>query len=259
MARFPLTSKYLLFLCLGQCVSSNDREVMHGTIAYPFGSETKPLGLNQNREKFVIRSIVGKTEYIVEIPGGGEDYDIEVPLAEIDNSKDDLGQTKDNLASAISTDRELTSAFPQISDKKPTQTKFLDKVFGLGQKDVPSQSQSYSLGLAKINDLYQKHKFEYTLIEINNLLAEYPNSAKLYKMKGTVLLKMGQHDLAEKAWTKAVEFDPSDATLHKGLEKLQNRGSLAVKEPKPIPQVVNEGPAPTIEQIPAPASLSEPR
>ncbi|MBF0440608.1 MAG: hypothetical protein HQK54_01765, partial [Oligoflexales bacterium] len=85
----------------------------------------------------------------------------------------------------------------------------------------PKQSPSYLLSLQKINELYQEKKFESALIEINNLLAFYPTSVKLLKMKGTTLIKLGNLELAEKAWERASDLTPNDPVLKRGLAKLK--------------------------------------
>ena len=207
---------------LGGCARNDAtmQEILHGTISYPFVA-TNPLGVNGKREKLIIRSITGKTEYVIELPNLGEDYNIEVPLAQFDNASSPEGDRPKDLPPAAKTDQEQMEALPNIEDKNPTQVALMDRAFGVAKGDGPKQSPSYTLGIAKINNLYNKRLFEYALIEINNLLAFYPTSIKLLKMKGTLYSKLQNYSLAEKAWTKALELNPRDVVLEKALARLK--------------------------------------
>lgn len=99
----------------------------------------------------------------------------------------------------------------------------LDRSMGVAPKSGPRQSPSYAIGLSKINELFQQRKFEFALIEINNHLAYYPTSPQLHKMKGTVLIRLGQYPLAEKSWLRALELAPEDSSLRNSLKRLQAR------------------------------------
>ncbi len=227
---YRLTSKLTSITCFaalsGGCTFyrnvSVENELNDATIAYPFVEETHPLGANQFEEKFVIRSAVGKTEYTVEIPGAARDYDVEVPLAEIQEMNAAGQPTRSEREwRPQTTDRELVADMPKTIDK--TNRHLTDSAFGVGNKDGPEQSPSYTLGIARITKLYQEHKYEYALIEINNLLAFYPTAAKVHKMKGTVLMKLRSFALAERAWQRALELTPNDIALRRGLKQLRAR------------------------------------
>jgi hypothetical protein len=41
------------------------------------------------------------------------------------------------------------------------------------------------MGIAKVNQLYREKNFELALIELNNVLAFYPNSPKTFENEGT--------------------------------------------------------------------------
>ncbi|MGE0173607.1 MAG: hypothetical protein AB7T49_12495 [Oligoflexales bacterium] len=191
------------------------------TITYPFAQPATPLGTEDPDDKFIIRTMAGNTEYVVEIPRAGENYDIEVPIAEL---KGDGIPTK--VKNPYKTDKELVSNMPKVSGQTEAELALLNKAFGVGEKDGPKQAPSYIMGIAKINTNYKEHNFEYALIEINNLLTFYPTSQKLYKMKGTVLIKMGNLELAEKAWLRAAELDPTDGVVRKGIDRIRKQISL---------------------------------
>lgn len=234
----PSTSKFLsvttlmLVLVFSGCISSktnNKSDMLYGQIAYPFVSRTQPLGYNGPEEKFVIKSAVGGTEYVVEIPQGAKDYDIEIPIADIKNQVNDpMGLKPTGISQPMITDRELVANFPKIA-RSSEDAALVDNAFGVGDGDGPTQSPSYTLSIAKIGKLYKKRQFEYCLIEINNLISFYPNSPRLYKMKGTILLKLRSYQLAKEAWLRAQELDPSDRKLSKSIQKIEEKLDLLKK------------------------------
>ena len=213
----------LLIIGLTAC-KSNDHDpsmeqILHGTITYPF-IRSNPLGINGKKDKFIIRSISGSTEYVIEIPDAGEDYDIEIPLAAIGTGERDKPK---GISSPAATDREITASLPDMAREAPAKSAFMDKAFGVGASGGPKQAPSYTLGIAKITKLYQKRNFEYALIEVNHLLSFFPQSPRLHKMKGTIYVKLRNFPLAEKSWLRALEFTPNDQILRKGIARLQER------------------------------------
>ena len=225
-------------LLAGACATGNDevtQNILHGTIANPFSDETSPIGRDPSDERFVIKSSTGSSEYTIEIPGAARDYDIMIPLAAMDamsgnNSSDGVSGQPKEIANPATTDREIVSALPQIENRLPGDAAMMDGAFGVGKKNGPSQSPSYTLSIAKINSLYKNRKYEYALIELNNMLAYYPNSPQLHKMKGTVLVKIQNFALAERSWVRALDLSPEDVTLRRGLERLQQRMSSARRQ-----------------------------
>lgn len=190
-------------------------------ITYPFVTTPK-LGTDGRHEKFVIRSIVGGREYVIEIPHAGDDYDIEVPLAEL-NSKVSGKELSKTQASPVNTDRKITAQFPTLSQQKPEESFLLDRAFGVSPSDEPEQGPSYTLGLARINEFYRKRDYERALIELDNLITYYPTSPKLHKMRGSVLYKLQEWSLAERAWKRALELNPKDKVLQKAIARLEKK------------------------------------
>ncbi|NRA67343.1 MAG: hypothetical protein HRU19_22860 [Pseudobacteriovorax sp.] len=206
----------------GSHVSDDLDTIVEGTISYPFYVDTDPIGQDAPDQKFVIKTISGDTEYVVEIPNAAAEYEVMVPLALANN-----GQTVDRKLSKVRnpqlTDRELIAQFPSLDAATEEERMLLDKAFGVSEEGGPRQAPSYSVGLAKLNQLYRKREYELALIEVNNLLAFYPTSARLYKMKGTILRKTDDLRLAEKAWIRASELAPSDPVIKRGLLSLRRR------------------------------------
>jgi tetratricopeptide (TPR) repeat protein len=223
----------LLAFLLANCRQTTDQyqSLVEGSISYPFADQTQPIGKDSPGDRFVIRSVKGGAEYIVEIPHGAADYDISIPMTALPN---DDGQIK--VQNPQLTDRELLSTMPGPSQDQERDRSMLEEAMGVGAAEGPEQGPSYSLGLARIMDLYKKRNYEYALIEVNQLLAYYPNAARLYKMKGTILLKTGDLLLAEKAWLRAAELDPADRAIQRGIERLRKRLELQQKSLPQKPQ-----------------------
>lgn len=236
MWQFATTCKtvlLLLSLLLGACQKTTDQyqTLVEGQISYPFADETRPIGKDSRDDRFVIRSVRGGAEYIVEIPHGADDYDISIPMTALP-----VDDSKIKVQNPQLTDRELLSTMPGPSQDQERDRSLLENAMGVATPDGPEQGPSYSLGLAKVMELYKKRDYEYALIEVNQLLAYYPNAARLYKMKGTIFTKTGDLQLAEKAWLRAAELDPADRAIQKGIERLRKRLEIQPKPPALKPQ-----------------------
>jgi tetratricopeptide (TPR) repeat protein len=242
------TTLLLTAAIIGGCVSNPgspaEEELHSGGIAYPFVDETKAIGRDTAEERFVIKSATADREYAIEIPGAARDYDVEVPLAEVGEKDPDVlrGVKPKSLGNPVTTDQEVVNSFPRLEKDQASETSFLDSAFGTGSADGPSQAPSYTLGLAKVNEMYRKKQFEYALIELNNLIAFYPNSPQLHKMKGTLLVKMRHLDLAERAWIRALELNPDDHATRSALARLQKKRQSAgaptkLGPPESVPKV----------------------
>lgn len=204
-------------------------DVLRGTISYPF-LKTDSLGHDALRDKLVIKSIKGDNQYVVEFPNNGSDYDVEIPLA---SSLDDSGKPADVALTGnpTATDLEMTRALPDAARAATKDARLLDKAFGVASTEHNKNAPSYSLGLAKVNGLFKAKKYEYALIELNNLLAFYPNSPKFWKMKGTIYVRINNLSLAEQSWKKALELDPNDRILQHSISQLQKKISRRVAAP----------------------------
>lgn len=216
-----LISTFLLAGLLSGCRTSDPyQDVVQGTIAYPFYRPTKPIGVDLPEDKFVIKTVTGGSEYSVEIPHAADDYDVEVPIADLSDGK---ATPEKEVKNPQVTDRELVANMPRLNQATEEERALMDKAFGVGEKAGPRQAPSYMMGMAKIVNFYRDHKFEYALVEINNLLAFYPTSIKLLKMKGTVLIKMGNLEMAERTWLRAADLAPTDPVIKRGLVKIRKR------------------------------------
>ena len=214
---------------LHACASINQNEQLEDDddagIAYPFIAEPESIGRNGPEESFVIKSAVGDREYSIQIPGSAHDYDVQVPIADIGETDQDIlsGKKSRSTPNTVATDREMLSTMPRINQEHPSDSALVDSAFGVYESEGPKQAPSYTLGLARIKELYKRHQYELALIEANHLLTFFANSSQLNKMKGTLLIKLHNQPLAEKAWIRALELDPSDRALRGALDRLQKR------------------------------------
>jgi tetratricopeptide (TPR) repeat protein len=215
-----------LITALVGCASDSKRP-KESLIAYPFVNESKRIGSNHPSDKFVIRSAVGNSEYAVEIPDAGDGYDIQIPLAGLNppstSEAISVGARGGKAPNPVATDKELVGSLPSLEKASPTEVAVMDAALGVGTAEGPIQSPSYSMGIAKINQYYRERNYELALMEINNLVSFYPNSPKLLKMKGTLLLKTGNHELAMRSWQRALDLSPGDQTLTRAVKRLHER------------------------------------
>jgi hypothetical protein len=219
-----LSLSSLVFFVGCASIDENTEAKLHGNIAYPF--VTYP-GVNGEEHSFseplIIRSISAGHEYVLEVPGGGEDYDIEIPLDTAGPNNGKSGFRGGRNSNPVKTDQEQLRGMPAVASVDPKDSALVDKAFGVAAEEATTQGPSYTLGLANINQLYKDKNYEYALIELNNLLISYPQSAQLYKMKGSLYLKTGNLALAQTAWEKALELSPSDRQLQASLKNLRQR------------------------------------
>jgi Flp pilus assembly protein TadD len=220
---FPLISKTIVSMIvltlIAACSSrrSDEQTFQDGAIAHPFLAQTHPIGQDPPKsDRMIIRSTVGNQEYMIEIPEGAQDYDIEIPFT--GDGSDGAAASRSGTPNPQLTDAELLAALPRHDAADSQDSALLNK--GLSLAPDQSQGPSYTLGLARVNELYVQNQFELALIEVNQLLSYYPNSSQLFKMKGTLLMKMQNQTLALQAWRNALQLDPNDARLRRVLESL---------------------------------------
>jgi tetratricopeptide (TPR) repeat protein len=242
-----------LTLSVSACstLSQTEEDIRSGKILYPFSEKTDYIGRDRPGNKFVVRSTVGNAEYEIEIPDAAHNYDIVVPLTNLQTSSGaGSSVAEDSAIPSSSTDREFIAQFPPLEGKTPEETALLDSAFGVGKAQGPTQGPSYTRKLAKITGLYKSRQHEFALIEINNLLAYYPNSPRLYKMKGTILVKLRHFELALSAWERALELEPSDNRLKKGIESLSIKMGASQKRARATDSALNSSPSRAVNTEP---------
>ncbi|MGK5084293.1 hypothetical protein WDW37_13435 [Bdellovibrionota bacterium FG-1] len=88
-------------------------------------------------------------------------------------------------------------------------------------------NESYVSALKHVQYLYKSRRFEAALIEIDHILKQYPTASKLHQMRGTLLDRIGQPQLALKSWRHALELDSGNVTLRRFVDSREQKRSLA--------------------------------
>lgn len=126
-------------------------------------------------------------------------------------------------------DREITRTFPQAMVEDEARRREIEKDLGLvrAEEMTPEKQTSYLAALDHVKQLYRTARYEAALLEIDGLVREYPTNPKLYEMRGTLLDRVGQLELAIKAWKQALRFDAKNEPLRRFIERKEQRRSLA--------------------------------
>lgn len=126
------------------------------------------------------------------------------------------------------TDREITRTFPQGLPEDENKRREIEQELGLMRTDEsPEKESSYLAALDHVKQLYRGARYEAALIQVDQLLREYPTNPKLYQMRGTLLDRIGQHDLAIQSWKQALRFDQKNESLRRFVERKEQKRSLA--------------------------------
>ena len=128
---FAIVLFYNVSCRFGQ-TSNDTKNILHGTIAYPFGS-AKAIGISHNKDKLVLKSLSGQNEYVLELPDDNEDFNLEIPLSEFSNKSKDGLSRKNNIKDPSRIDREIIANFPNIAKTNRTETAVLDNAFGVSE------------------------------------------------------------------------------------------------------------------------------
>jgi tetratricopeptide (TPR) repeat protein len=127
---------------------------------------------------------------------------------------------------ASATDLEITSSFKQpSSEEQDSQREIEQGLFLVPSEDQTGQIPSYLARVDHIKKLYKENRYEAALLELDEILTLFPKDPKLHEMRGTVLDRIGRHELALKSWNQALKLDSENLKLKRFLEKKQ--GGLA--------------------------------
>jgi tetratricopeptide (TPR) repeat protein len=114
----------------------------------------------------------------------------------------------------------------------------VDRTLNLSEANEGQLKPSYLTVTQRIRNLFAARKFEEALVEVNELMLHYPNSALLWTMKGTLHLRLRNTDLSIASYEKAFEFEPSNQ-LQAQIESLRRvvyeREQLRQRQQTPEP------------------------
>ncbi|MEO5971292.1 MAG: hypothetical protein ABIQ95_15305 [Bdellovibrionia bacterium] len=153
------------------------------------------------------------------------------PASAKNHSSDATGMVDDsykNRAPSLS-DRELlhtrSQGLPADEQKRHEIEESLSLI--ASEDSTPEASSSYLGGIDHIKQLYRLNRFEVALVETDEMIKQYPTDAPLYKMRGTLMDRLGKRELAQQAWNQSLRFNPKDADLRRFIDRKRNTSIAA--------------------------------
>jgi tetratricopeptide (TPR) repeat protein len=208
------------FLCLDNA-SNGTSTPIHD----PFGAYA--ANPKDRSENIILRTKKGDRSLEIELPRGSQQMtDFTIPMGPAFRNPASVaaGDTRPTL-----TDREITHAFPQAPGEQEGDRHSIEQGLGLMPSDdnAPEHDQSYLTALDRLKGLYRTGRYEAGLVENDNLIRQYPTDPRLHQMRGTLLDRIGQTDLAMKSWNQALRLNPKNTVLRKFIERREQNRSLA--------------------------------
>lgn len=129
----------------------------------------------------------------------------------------------------VTADREIAADFPKNGGEFENDRNEIEQTLGVmpSTDSTPHGDKSYLAGLDRIKRLYREGRYEASLIEVEDLLSDFPTSPKLYEMRGTLLDRLGRSELAIRSWQQALRLEPKNASLKKYLDRKRATRGLA--------------------------------
>jgi len=126
-------------------------------------------------------------------------------------------------------DREIAETFPKTGGGYDGDRTHIEQTLGVmpSADDTPHADKSYLAGMDRIKRLYKDARFEAALLEVEDLLVDFPTAPKLYEMRGTLLDRLGRSELAFRSWEQALKLEPKNLPLKKFLERKRATRGLA--------------------------------
>lgn len=231
-------------------VADNTRE-QGRTIANPFGhysSEKEP------GDSIILRTKKGDSAVEIELPKSSQDRtDFVFPVSPLLNKhgfrsstagatpssafSENLGGSGTLLDSKYKdrqpsiADKEIVKNFTKFSPENSKEQTEIEKELGLilPEGEAPERSASYLAATDHIKQLYRLGRYEAALLELDDLIKQYPTDPKLHQMRGTLLYRIGQYDLAMKSWGQALRMEPQNESLRRFIERKQARKGIGAQ------------------------------
>lgn len=212
---------------------------------------SKPIGnpfagyhpdVNGPRESMIFRTKKGDGAVEVEIPRSQSMSEFVIPIASnVNHGRSPASESpaaapaEPALDSAYGerepglSDREITRTFPQGMAEDDARRREIEAELGLVRSEdmTPEKQKSYLAAIDHVKQLYRNGRFEAAILEVDDLVREYPTNPKLYQMRGTLLDRLGQQELALKSWKQALRFDPKNESLRRFIDRKEQKRSLA--------------------------------
>ena len=225
---------------LNGCATVKDSMGINSTNKSPVGLIHNPFGDLATRkpevaQNLILRTKKGERAVEVEIPAQStqiSDFSIPVApafkesnaggrgIASVMDSEVQSGAYKTQKPTQA--DREIEKTFPQTRGTELLSKRSeIEKGLGLAAsaEATPESDFSYLAAVDQLKAMFRSGRYEAALIETDSLIRTYPTSPQLYQMRGTLLEKVGQSDLAIKNWKQALELEPQNLSLRKFIER----------------------------------------
>jgi len=208
-------------------VFATNEEKTDGPISNPFEGYA---GQNSAENGTVFRTRKGDRSFEVAFPDQDSKLD-EVALPTNAAQAEDTIPYDDpykNRKPAIA-DREIADTFPKTGGEFENERNDIEQTLGVmpSADSTPHADKSYLAGLDRIKRLYRDGRYEASLLEVEDLLVDFPTAPRLYMMRGTLLDRLGRTELAVRSWQQALRLEPTNASLKKYLDRKRATRGLA--------------------------------
>jgi tetratricopeptide (TPR) repeat protein len=194
---------------------------------------------NEPGQNMILRTKKGDRSVELEIPGGTDKLsDFVLPVAPAFKESPRTTTSADGTEMPMeqniqdesykttlptSSDREITQNFSQGSPDTAIKRNEIEKGLNLAASaddNTPTEgASSYLAALDHIKLLFRSMRYEAALLEVDGMIRIYQTDPRLHEMRGTLLDRLGQRDLAIKSWSQALRFNPKNESLRKFIDR----------------------------------------
>jgi hypothetical protein len=209
-------------------VFATNEKKTDGPISNPFEGYAAP---NATENGTVFRTRKGDRSFEVAFP------DQDSKLDEVALPTTTAAQPEDSIPyddpyrnrKPVIADREIADSFPKTGGEFENERTDIEQTLGVmpSADATPHADKSYLAGLDRIKRLYRDGRYEASLLEVEDLLVDFPTAPRLYMMRGTLLDRLGRSELAIRSWQQALRLEPTNASLKKYLDRKRATRGLA--------------------------------
>jgi len=159
---------------------------------------------------------------------------IELRLESLEAQKVDLIKLQQDVANLKQKLMDLEALSQKVNQLEET-------LIGLKQSQEVSSSkflekerqqlEEYIFYFDQAQKLFALGKYQKALEMVNKAIALFPDLVIAYKLKGSILYKMGNVEEAKKVWQKVIELDPNAEDVKQFIKKLE-KGEISVQSIK---------------------------
>lgn len=217
----------------------SNKENAGGRITNPFGDFY--ANSNESRDPIILRTKKGDRSVEIELPRSAQNMtEFTIPISPAFKDTGSTGAGSRGIASLgeptlpstpSAADREITRQFPQSLPGGEASRRQIEQSLGLSaveqDESRPEANGSYLASMDQLKSLYKSGRFEVALLQSDTLLREYPTDPRLYQMRGTLLDRVGQPELALQAWRQALRLSPTNEGLKRFIQRREERRGVA--------------------------------